>query len=121
HTHSDRWHRENLLVEGAEKATRNFCPGNKFGQGSFGRVYLPKSGSLMHHGVLQIYHIIRKTELTYILCQRISCAGVHRAANRKSQCLQLWCTAKTDPRLPLDEQFLLEKIKINPNNGLGLI
>lgn len=22
------------------KATRNFCPGNKLGQGSFGRVYL---------------------------------------------------------------------------------
>jgi len=26
----------------------------------------------------------------------------------------------TDPSLPLDEQFLLEKVKINLNNGLGL-
>jgi len=27
----------------------------------------------------------------------------------------------TDPRLPFDEQFLLEKVKNNPNISLGLI
>jgi len=44
-------HDQDILITGnvkiysfkeLRKATRNFCPGNKLGQGSFGRVYLGK-------------------------------------------------------------------------------